>query len=254
MSAQRHQRRHHPLHERETEAAVGQAAAVDDNSAVIAQMGPAVAGPAPTEEGAGLAVDVPDWAADLENVEATTATTATATPDVAAEVDPAAAAALDGVIPPGLGLSLSASAGIALALSVSVGATLKVINQGNGILELEMTSEAGVGGSVGEGVIVGGEGNGESVSVGGEVTAGVARTWHLPFTQFLDPSVLATLVLAPLPDVLEREGIQVFRMPYVGDYMTSLEMAGFSITLLKLDDEMKPYLTAPCDVAAGRPF
>src|SRR5919107_875773 len=55
-------------------------------------------------------------------------------------------------------------------------------------------------------------------------------------------------------DVLEREGVGVWRMPYVGDYMTSLEMAGFSITLLKLDDEMKTYLSAPCDVAAGRPF
>jgi phosphoenolpyruvate---glycerone phosphotransferase subunit DhaK len=55
-------------------------------------------------------------------------------------------------------------------------------------------------------------------------------------------------------DVLEREGVRVWRMPYVGDYMTSLEMAGFSITLLKLDDEMKTYLSAPCDVAAGRPF
>ena len=55
-------------------------------------------------------------------------------------------------------------------------------------------------------------------------------------------------------DVLEREGIRVWRMPYVGDYMTSLEMAGFSITLLKLDEEMKNYLGAPCDVAAGRPF
>jgi dihydroxyacetone kinase-like protein len=55
-------------------------------------------------------------------------------------------------------------------------------------------------------------------------------------------------------DVLEREGVSVWRMPYVGDYMTSLEMAGFSITLLKLDDEMKGYLSAPCNVAAGRPF
>src|SRR5918996_1798324 len=62
------------------------------------------------------------------------------------------------------------------------------------------------------------------------------------------------VAFAHVADVLEREGIQVFRMPYVGDYMTSLEMAGFSITLLKLDDEMKPYLSAPCDVAAGRPF
>jgi nicotinate phosphoribosyltransferase len=33
-----------------------------------------------------------------------------------------------------------------------------------------------------------------------------------------------------------------------------LDRAGFSITLLKLDDEMKGYLRAPCDVVAGRPF
>jgi phosphoenolpyruvate---glycerone phosphotransferase subunit DhaK len=59
---------------------------------------------------------------------------------------------------------------------------------------------------------------------------------------------------AHVADILEREGVQVFRRPYVGDYMTSLEMAGFSITLLKLDDEMKNYLTAPCNVVAGRPF
>ena len=59
---------------------------------------------------------------------------------------------------------------------------------------------------------------------------------------------------ASVRDVLEREGIEVYRMPYVGDYMTSLEMAGFSITLLKLDDEMKGYLEAPCNVVAGRPF
>ena len=59
---------------------------------------------------------------------------------------------------------------------------------------------------------------------------------------------------AHVHDVLEREGVSVWRMPYIGDYMTSLEMAGFSITLLKLDDEMKNYLEAPCNVAAGRPF
>jgi phosphoenolpyruvate---glycerone phosphotransferase subunit DhaK len=59
---------------------------------------------------------------------------------------------------------------------------------------------------------------------------------------------------AHVHDVLEREGVQVWRMPYIGDYMTSLEMAGFSITLLKLDEEMKNYLGAPCNVAAGRPF
>ena len=59
---------------------------------------------------------------------------------------------------------------------------------------------------------------------------------------------------ARVADRLGTEGVGVWRMPYIGDYMTSLEMAGFSITLLKLDEEMKGYLAAPCDVAAGRPF
>jgi dihydroxyacetone kinase-like protein len=62
------------------------------------------------------------------------------------------------------------------------------------------------------------------------------------------------VAFAHVHDILKREGVQVWRMPYIGDYMTSLEMAGFSITLLKLDDEMKNYLAAPCNVAAGRPF
>ena len=62
------------------------------------------------------------------------------------------------------------------------------------------------------------------------------------------------LAYAHVADVLKREGVQVWGRPYVGEYMTSLEMAGFSITLLKLDDEMKGYLEAPCTVAAGRPF
>ncbi|SDE79296.1 dihydroxyacetone kinase subunit DhaK [Sporomusa acidovorans] len=37
---------------------------------------------------------------------------------------------------------------------------------------------------------------------------------------------------------------------YVGNYMTSLEMAGFSITVLKLDSELKELLLAPADTPA----
>ena len=59
---------------------------------------------------------------------------------------------------------------------------------------------------------------------------------------------------AHVADVLKREGVNVYRMAYVGEYMTSLEMAGFSVTLLKLDEEMKGYLETACAVAAGRPF
>jgi dihydroxyacetone kinase-like protein len=62
------------------------------------------------------------------------------------------------------------------------------------------------------------------------------------------------IAYARVADRLKDESVSVWRMPYIGDYMTSLEMAGFSITLLKLDEEMKGYLAAPCDVPAGRPF
>ena len=68
------------------------------------------------------------------------------------------------------------------------------------------------------------------------------------------PPMELYIAYARVADRLKDEGVNVWRMPYVGDYMTSLEMAGFSITLLKLDDEMKNYLSAPCNVAAGRPF
>ncbi|WP_371375601.1 dihydroxyacetone kinase subunit DhaK [Sporomusa aerivorans] len=37
---------------------------------------------------------------------------------------------------------------------------------------------------------------------------------------------------------------------YIGNYMTSLEMAGFSITVLKLDSELKELLLAPADTPA----
>ncbi len=36
----------------------------------------------------------------------------------------------------------------------------------------------------------------------------------------------------------------------VGNYMTSLDMEGFSVTLLKLDDELKKYLNAPAETPA----
>ncbi len=49
--------------------------------------------------------------------------------------------------------------------------------------------------------------------------------------------------------ILEEEGIHTYRT-YVGEYMTSLEMAGASITLLKLDPELKGLLDAPANTPA----
>ena len=50
-------------------------------------------------------------------------------------------------------------------------------------------------------------------------------------------------------EVLAGKGINIVRT-YVGNYMTSLEMAGFSISILKLDCELKELLLAPADTPA----
>ena len=50
-------------------------------------------------------------------------------------------------------------------------------------------------------------------------------------------------------DALRDRGINIWRT-YMGPYMTSLEMRGFSITLLKLDAELKELLDAPADAPA----
>lgn len=48
-----------------------------------------------------------------------------------------------------------------------------------------------------------------------------------------------------LARLLQEKGIQVHDMD-VGTYVTSLEMAGASVTILKLDDELKNYYDMPC--------
>lgn len=52
-------------------------------------------------------------------------------------------------------------------------------------------------------------------------------------------------------ELLRGKGINPVRW-YVGNYMTSLEMSGCSVSLLRLDDEMKAYLDAPAHTAAWR--
>ena len=50
-------------------------------------------------------------------------------------------------------------------------------------------------------------------------------------------------------DELTRRGITVGRS-YVGEYCTSLDMAGASLTLVRLDDEIEALLAAPAEIAA----
>ncbi|MBX4270671.1 dihydroxyacetone kinase subunit DhaK [Clostridium estertheticum] len=49
--------------------------------------------------------------------------------------------------------------------------------------------------------------------------------------------------------ILEERGIKVYKT-FVGEFMTSLEMTGCSVTLLKLDDELKVLLDASADTPA----
>ena len=48
---------------------------------------------------------------------------------------------------------------------------------------------------------------------------------------------------------LAAKGIKVYKT-FVGEYMTSLEMEGFSVSLLRLDDELKVLLDAHADTIA----
>ena len=49
-------------------------------------------------------------------------------------------------------------------------------------------------------------------------------------------------------ELAEKRGLKIKRH-YVGEYCTSLEMAGFSLTLVKLDPELEDLLAAPAEAA-----
>lgn len=57
------------------------------------------------------------------------------------------------------------------------------------------------------------------------------------------------IVSRKVQSILQDKGIKMVKT-YVGNYMTSLEMAGCSISLLKLDDELKELLLAPANTLA----
>ena len=62
---------------------------------------------------------------------------------------------------------------------------------------------------------------------------------------------LSELFIANLrvKEILDEKKISIAKT-VVGNYMTSLDMAGFSVTLLKLDDELKGFLNAPANTPA----
>ena len=54
------------------------------------------------------------------------------------------------------------------------------------------------------------------------------------------------IVYNRVEEILSEKGIKVHRS-YVGNYFTSLEMMGVTLTVMKLDDELKELMDAPCD-------
>ena len=77
----------------------------------------------------------------------------------------------------------------------------------------------------------------------------------LPFESGDDVAVLVSgLGATPLMElyvlynevekIISEKGIKIYK-PYVGNYFTSLEMMGATLTVMKLDDEMKKLLDKP---------
>ena len=63
------------------------------------------------------------------------------------------------------------------------------------------------------------------------------------------PHMELYIINKKVSELLNEKGIKVYKT-FVGEYMTSLEMAGCSVTLLKLDQELKELLDAPADTPA----
>ena len=54
------------------------------------------------------------------------------------------------------------------------------------------------------------------------------------------------IVYGRVAEILKEKGIKVYKA-FVGNYFTSLEMKGVTLTLMKLDDELKACMDLPCD-------
>lgn len=61
------------------------------------------------------------------------------------------------------------------------------------------------------------------------------------------------LLFKHVSDILEAKGIGIFHT-YVGEYATSMEMAGLSVSLFRLDSELKRLLAKPADAICFKQF
>jgi len=80
------------------------------------------------------------------------------------------------------------------------------------------------------------------LSAGTEVSVMVNGLGATPLEELL-------IVYRAVARLLAARGVNVF-MPHIGEFATSMEMAGLSVTIFRLDEELKHYLRAP----ASTPF
>jgi dihydroxyacetone kinase-like protein len=62
------------------------------------------------------------------------------------------------------------------------------------------------------------------------------------------PQMQLFIIYRRISGLLAQRGIQVHRS-FVGEYVTSLEMGGCSVSIMKLDDELAELIDAPADCA-----
>jgi dihydroxyacetone kinase-like protein len=67
------------------------------------------------------------------------------------------------------------------------------------------------------------------------------------------PAIELYILFNDVQRILKEKGIKI-HVSYVGNYFTSLDMAGATLTLLKLDDELKACIDYECDSAGMRQF
>lgn len=67
------------------------------------------------------------------------------------------------------------------------------------------------------------------------------------------PVMESYIVYNKVEEILSEKGIKVYRS-YVGNYFTSLEMMGITITLMKLDDELKELMDMEVDTMGLKQF
>jgi len=67
------------------------------------------------------------------------------------------------------------------------------------------------------------------------------------------PIMEGYIVYNKVEEILSEKGIKVYRS-YVGNYFTSLEMMGITLTLMKLDDELKELIDVEVDTMGLKQF